>query len=151
MILFAWYGAAHASHVQQQIPYLVSGSFIGLGLMIVGGLLYWAHWLYRLYDQNDLHHTEMLARQEEFFEALIVATSSGGGRGGRSSNGRGRGGDGGGLVRTATGSNVHRRDCPIVSRHPSGLRPVDAGEQGLKPCRICNPLAEVESLGRKSQ
>src|SRR5437660_335195 len=50
IILLAWYGAAHTPYVQQQIPYLVSGSFVGLGLMVLGGLMYWAHWLYRMYD-----------------------------------------------------------------------------------------------------
>ncbi len=60
VILWAWYGAAHANHPQQQIPYMVSGGFIGLGLMIVGGLMFWAHWLYRIYDQADLQHRELL-------------------------------------------------------------------------------------------
>ena len=38
LIMIGWYGAAHARVVQQQIPYLVSGSFVGLGCMVVGGL-----------------------------------------------------------------------------------------------------------------
>lgn len=69
-ILMAWYGAAHTSFVQQQIPYLVSGSFAGVGCMVLGGLLYWAHWLYRLYDQADQHHDEQLAVLRQLVAAL---------------------------------------------------------------------------------
>ena len=69
-ILMAWYGAAHTRYVQQQIPYLVSGSFVGLGCMVVGGLLYWAHWLYRIYDQADQHHDEQLEVMQRAFRAL---------------------------------------------------------------------------------
>ena len=81
VVLIAWYGAAHASVVQQQVPYLVSGSFIGLGLMIVGGLLYWAHWLYRIYDQADLHHAERMARDQQIVDLLEAALSGGPGAG----------------------------------------------------------------------
>ncbi|HEY2430438.1 MAG TPA: hypothetical protein VGI06_15970, partial [Acidimicrobiales bacterium] len=77
VILVSWYGSAHTAYVQQQIPYLVSGSFIGLGLMFVGGLLYWAHWLYRIYDQADLNHAAAMARQEELMERLIDAVTAG--------------------------------------------------------------------------
>jgi hypothetical protein len=73
-ILMSWYGAAHTAYVQQQIPYLVSGSFAGLGCLILGGLLYWAHWLYRIYDQADLHHEEQL----KAFEAALRAIVQGG-------------------------------------------------------------------------
>lgn len=74
-ILLAWYGAAHARVVQQQIPYLISGAFIGLGCMVVGGLLYWAHWLYRIYDQAELLHTEQLQAMRELVVALSGESS----------------------------------------------------------------------------
>ncbi len=71
-ILLGWYGAAHARVVQQQIPYMVSGSFVGLGCMIVGGLLFWGHWLYRIYDQADLHHEEQQRVLETIAAALLA-------------------------------------------------------------------------------
>ena len=164
IILIGWYGAAHASVVQQQIPYLVSGSFIGLGFMVLGGLLYWAHWLYRVYDQADLQHAAQLARQEELFERLIEAVAAGAALGaarparadatvaaaeparvGSERNSRRASAVApdafaDALVVTASGSNVHRADCPIVARHTNGLRRV-AGKDaaGLRPCRICQP------------
>jgi hypothetical protein len=140
VILIAWYGAAHASVVQQQVPYLVSGSFVGLGLMIVGGLMYWAHWLYRIYDQADLHHAERLVRDQQLFQLIEAAlagqptpapgaVAAAGGTGSRE------------LVATATGTNVHRADCPVALRHPEGLQRLSADEAaGRPPCRICRPL-----------
>ena len=149
VILLGWYGSAHTPYVQQQIPYLVSGSFVGLGLMVLGGLLFWAHWLYRIYDQADLHHAERVAREERLFQDLLEAVLTLGserGQGRPSPNGRSRavggpaGADGADLVATASGTNVHRPDCPVVSRHSEGLRPLSAEEAGERqPCRICRP------------
>jgi hypothetical protein len=145
IILLAWYGAAHTPYVQQQIPYLVSGSFVGLGLMVLGGLMYWAHWLYRMYDQNDLHHELDAARQQELFAQLIKAVEALD----RAPRGAATASVSAsvsvprdaGLVVTATGGNVHRADCSIVARHPEGARPITAAAaKGLKPCRICQPL-----------
>ena len=156
IILFAWYGAAHTAYVQQQIPYLVSGSFIGLGLMVLGGLLYWAHWLYRVYDQADLHNQAAMARQEELMTRLIEAIERGeiGGNGSeprrrrapavtrsaRSSAPTAAAEVREPLVVTAGGTSVHRPDCAIVARHPDGARrvlPADAAS--MTPCRICRP------------
>lgn len=38
-MFLGWYGAARVSREIEQIPYLISGGFIGLGLVFVGGLL----------------------------------------------------------------------------------------------------------------
>ncbi|GAC1314072.1 MAG: hypothetical protein NVSMB12_06660 [Acidimicrobiales bacterium] len=135
IILLAWYGSAHTPYIQQQIPYLVSGSFIGLGLMVLGGLLYWSHWLYRVYDQAHLHHVVEMQRQEVLFERLIEAVAWGRTPAGDTD----RSGRDAGLVATATGSNAHYPDCPIVRRHPAGLRPLTLEQARVaRPCRICN-------------
>ena len=143
IILIAWYGAAHARHVQQQIPYLVSGSFIGLGCMIVGALLYWAHWLYRVYDQADLHHQEMLRAQDEHMRALIEAVSQ------STQNGhRPRASTQDGFVATGSGTNFHRPDCPVVARSRRAVRPVTArAARDMQPCRICDPLQSPATTG----
>ena len=70
IILIAWYGSAHARVVQQQIPYLVSGSFVGLGCMVVGGFFFFGHWIYRMFDQADLHHEEQLRALQAIAAAL---------------------------------------------------------------------------------
>lgn len=148
-ILLGWYGAAHARVVQQQIPYMVSGSFIGLGCMIVGGLLFFGHWLYRIYDQADLHHEETQRVLETIAAALLAQ----------------RGADGAGVAAvlgsspaggvapavpvavapttfyaTASGSVYHRADCAVIAHHPDDLRVLGTeGVVGLRPCQICSP------------
>ncbi|MHB1447220.1 MAG: hypothetical protein ACYCZV_16435 [Acidimicrobiales bacterium] len=147
IIILAWYGSAHTPYIQGQIPYLVSGSFIGLGLMVVGGLLYWAHWLYRIYDQADLHHMEQLQRDRQLFDLLeaVLARDPEGvvrARGARAAAASvpASAVEGSGLVTTATGANLHRADCPIVARHRAGVRPVSAADaKGRPACRICQP------------
>jgi hypothetical protein len=44
------------------------------------------------------------------------------------------------FVATATGSMLHRADCPIVATRDN-LRDVKPAEQGkMKPCQICQPM-----------
>ncbi|HZU74722.1 MAG TPA: hypothetical protein VE990_18340 [Acidimicrobiales bacterium] len=142
VILLAWYGSAHTPYVQQQIPYLVSGSFIGLGLMVVGGLLYWAHWLYRIYDQSALQHQELLGQQGELLAALREVAPPGGGRPAVGANGARPDADRSRavLMATANGSTFHQAGCPVLENRRATARPVDPARLGgLKPCRICEP------------
>lgn len=147
-ILMAWYGAAHTAYVQQQIPYLVSGSFAGVGCMVLGGLLYWAHWLYRIYDQADLHHEEQLRVLEQAIRAMteraggVMETPPGGTTavaGGYQSSSLGTGRSSApSYVVTPAGSVYHLPDCPVVAHHPEGLRSIaPAATSSLEPCRIC--------------
>jgi hypothetical protein len=154
-ILMAWYGAAHTSYVQQQIPYLVSGSFAGVGCLVLGGLLYWAHWLYRLYDQADLHHQEQLQLLERALTAMseragsaetpprgttAFSTASLAPPAGRypPPPGAGQRPLPPSYVVTPTGSVYHLPDCPVIAHHPEGLRSVSpAAAADLAPCRIC--------------
>lgn len=38
-VILGWYGAAHTNILTEQIPYLISGGLLGLGLIIVAGVL----------------------------------------------------------------------------------------------------------------
>lgn len=51
-ILFGWWGVAHTGYVFEQIPYLVSGGLLGLGLIGVGGFLYFGSWLAKLVEEQ---------------------------------------------------------------------------------------------------
>lgn len=150
-IIMAWYGAAHARVDQQQMPYLISGGLLGLGAIIAGALLYWAHWLYRIYDQADVQHQEFMQIQTEIRDALLSGGSrtvpAAGRRGAEQeidvTAGVGARADSNGseFVATASGTNFHRPDCPIVARHPRGLKAVSQkAARQLAPCRICEPL-----------
>jgi len=149
-ILMSWYGAAHTAYVQQQIPYLVSGSFAGVGCLVLGGLLYWAHWLYRIYDQADMHHEEQLRVLERTLRALSdriggtePATSAASGPvAGAAACETPTGGIGSSpppsYVVTPSGTVYHLPTCPVVAHHPEGLRTIAPDAvSSLEPCRIC--------------
>jgi hypothetical protein len=155
-ILLGWYGAAHARVVQQQIPYMVSGSFIGLGCMIVGGLLFFGHWLYRIYDQADLHQEEQMKVLEGILAALggsglgsagstgarppVTHDDGGSGSGVPEAAGPGRGSPGAAYYATSSGTVYHRADCAVVAHHPEELRVLGPeGVASMRPCQICSP------------
>jgi hypothetical protein len=68
-MLLGWWGAAHTHRQIEQIPYLISGGLIGLGLVVVGGLLLttavWMASLQRMGEQSEAraraHQAELLA------------------------------------------------------------------------------------------
>jgi NADH:ubiquinone oxidoreductase subunit 6 (subunit J) len=39
LMFLGWYGASHTAREIEQLPYLISGGLIGLGLVFIGGLL----------------------------------------------------------------------------------------------------------------
>ena len=54
LMFLGWYGAAHTARQIEQIPYLISGGFVGLGLVFIGGLtLACALWMSMLQRFND--------------------------------------------------------------------------------------------------
>ncbi|HVW82106.1 MAG TPA: hypothetical protein VHB69_14335 [Mycobacteriales bacterium] len=137
VIILGWQGAAHGRIDQQQIPYLISGGILGLALVIVGAFFFWAHWLYRMYDQAELHHLENLRLSAEQHQELLRAL---GDRGGAPASVAPAGAaSSASYVATASGTNFHKPDCPIVSGRP-GLRRITAAQaRSMKPCRICEP------------
>jgi hypothetical protein len=53
-ICLGWYGTAHSKYVYDQNTYLVSGGVFGLGLVFLGGFLYFGAWLARMSaEQRD--------------------------------------------------------------------------------------------------
>jgi hypothetical protein len=141
--------------VQQQIPYMVSGSFIGLGCMIVGGLLFFGHWLYRIYDQADLHHEEQQRLLETIAAALLVqrADGTGASAGAGLAAALGSSTPAGGtssaadesqatFYATSSGTVYHRADCAVIAHHPDDLRVLGPdGILGMRACQICSPGA----------
>jgi cytochrome c biogenesis protein CcdA len=65
LMVLGWWGAAHTHRQIEQIPYLISGGLIGLGLVVVGGLLLatemWMAGLQRLHQQSDERSRAQLA------------------------------------------------------------------------------------------
>ena len=56
-MFFGWYGAARTPREIEQVPYLISGGFIGLAMVFVGGLLlasaFWMSMLKQFLDESD--------------------------------------------------------------------------------------------------
>jgi hypothetical protein len=127
LILLAWYGAAHKPLIIQQFPYLLSGGILGLGLMFTGGLAYFGYWVTRLVQENRRHTQELVAAIDRL--AALAGEAEGSAV---------RAGGNGTLVVTATGTMLHRPDCPVVANR-EGVRRVKADAPGFEPCKICEP------------
>lgn len=144
VIVLGWYGAAHARVDQQQIPYLISGGLLGLSLIILGGFFFWAHWLYRIYDQAELHHQAAMREQAEFNRALLSALGQRGLETAPAPTAPAAAAGTGqpDFVATPSGSNYHSLSCPIVANKTDQLRAISRAEaKSMKPCRICEPKA----------
>ncbi len=136
VILLGWYGAAHTPYLFEQVPYLISGGLVGLGLMLAGGLLYFGSWIARSTATQQASNDELIGLlldiREELANRPETATAP-------AQRTRRSAGANGSLVATATGSMVHRPDCTVVAGR-SGLKKVGA-DSGLRPCGICDPLS----------
>lgn len=71
-MFFGWYGASHTARQIEQIPYLISGGLIGLGLVMVGALLLssaiWMTMLQRHQSEQD----DRLERKLDELEARVT-------------------------------------------------------------------------------
>ena len=131
IVLLGWWGAAHTPFVFEQIPYLISGGLLGIGLLMSGGLLYLGSWYARLAEQQreegeKLREAIKAVRQE--IEYLPATLGSGPATMERT------------FVATKTGTMFHLANCSVVADRPD-LHQVSA-DDGLAPCKICQPTAE---------
>jgi hypothetical protein len=144
VIIIGWYGAAHANVIQQQFPYLVSGSFIGLGFTVVGGFLFFSHWLYRIYDQADIHQEAQLKVLEQI--AASLTSLRGGGPVsapvGDIAADEPAPGESAPVTyfATASGTVYHQAGCAVLTHNSEDLRVLGPGNLAdLRPCQICSP------------
>ena len=124
----AWNGAAGINFAQGQIPYLLSGGFMGLGLVITGASILF---LTTIRSERQL----MTDRFDEMARLLSRNLS----RLQFSSNGAGTSSTNGQVVAGAT--TYHRAECKILEGK-DGLTLVtveQAHAEGLERCRVCNP------------
>jgi hypothetical protein len=138
-VLLGWWGAAHTPYDFEQVPYLISGGLLGIGLCLMGGFLFFGAWIARVAMSTQ--------RTADQIALLAERLARGGEAGLPSANGesiapRGRKETTSErLVATATGSMLHRADCPIVASRDN-IRDVKEKDQDkLKPCQICQPLS----------
>lgn len=146
-ILLGWYGTAHTKYQYDQLPYVVSGGLLGLGLVFLGGFLYFGAWLARSANEQRESARELAEAVRALAEQLGRPSAANGG-GPRAGNGiplvggaltSAPGADhGDGLVLAGAGSTIHRSDCALIA-HRQDLRPLTGAEPGLGTCRVCRP------------
>lgn len=138
LVLLGWAGASRTPLVFEQIPYMISGGLLGLGLVVAGGFVYFAYWQTLMVREQRQARDELassLRRIEELLAAgLGPAAAAGTAAAGTVAVPAQR------LVATASGTMLHRPDCVAVAGR-DGLRAVRPDTPGLSPCRICEPLA----------
>lgn len=145
LVLLSWWGAARTPYLFEQVPYLISGGLLGLGLVMTGGFVLFGSWIARTARQQQAISYELLeavrAVRDEIAALPTNPTSAPARR--RGSNGSAAGPSG--LVVTANGSMLHRPDCVVVARRED-LHAVTSKESaGLAPCRLCDPLSATTS------
>lgn len=130
-IILGWYGVAHTKYQYNQLPYVVSGGLLGLGLVFLGGFLYFGAWLAKVAnDQREsarqlsdtiLVLADLVSRQPTVADATATMADPGAVP-----------------VLAGAGSTVHRRDCALIA-HRDDLHVITGQEVGLATCRVCRP------------
>jgi hypothetical protein len=139
-ILLGWYGVAHTKYQYNQLPYVVSGGLLGLGLVFLGGFLYFGAWLAKMGNEQR----ESAQRMADTMLVLADLVARQGQLAGLSSDRAAAGEpaattqDGTTLVLAGAGSTVHRRDCPLIA-HRDDLHALSGQETDLGTCRVCRP------------
>ena len=136
IIVLGWYGASHTPYLFEQLPYLISGGLLGLGLAIVGGLLYFGSWVARGSAQQQRQNEQMTALLRDIRDEMRQGSKAPASRRTGSSSTAGNGQQP--FVATARGGMLHRSDCAVVAGRDD-LRSVGASGDGLAPCSLCNP------------
>ena len=124
---FAWDGAASINFAQGQIPYLLSGGFLGLGLVITGATLLFLSTIRSERQLMTDRYDEMARLLSRNLSRLQFSTN------GHSASGAAQ------VVAGAT--TYHRAECKILEGK-EGLTTVtveQASAEGLERCRVCNP------------
>jgi hypothetical protein len=139
VILLGWMGAARTGLVFAQIPYLISGGLLGVGLLMASGFVYFASWISRSAAAQRDHHRELVeaVRALQTQLALRPVTAPDGTAG---TNGSGSAA----FLATPSGTMFHRPDCAIVAGRQD-TREVTGDEAGMRPCGMCDPLASQQT------
>jgi hypothetical protein len=139
-IILGWAGASRTVNSYEQLPYAISGGMLGLAMVFAGGFTYFAYWLTQLVyaARRDAADTRVvLERIESLLASGASVAIATGGAGTTASRSRAASGET--FLATPTGTMFHRADCPAVAGR-DGLREVTGDEDGLSPCKICEPV-----------
>jgi len=139
VIGIGWNGAAGAGgevngvpNLSAQLPWLLSGGILGLGLVVFGAALVIVH-----------NQRVDRARLESKFDELLDVLAQGGARSGSAVF---TPADAAGIF-AAGATSYHRPDCRLVTGRTdvSYLTSAELATRDLSPCRVCKPET-VETL-----
>lgn len=132
----AWDGASSKNQLPAQIPYLLSGGFMGTGLVITGCTL--------LLLSSVRGERQVLTDR---FDEMVLLLGRNLNRLQVSANGAGDAQE-----QVVAGKNAyHRTGCKILSgkKNLTTLSAAQAAAEGLNRCRVCDPPAPPEQPDRK--
>ena len=141
VIGIGWNGAAGAGgeingvpNLSAQLPWLISGGVLGLGLVVFGAALVIVH-------NARVDRARLESKLDELVDALGNGIGNGGGSIAAPSSAAG--------IFAAGATSYHRPDCRLVTGRGdvTYLTGAEAAERGLSACRICQP-ADVETASR---
>ena len=68
VVVLGWWGASNTPYDFEQVPYLISGGLLGLGLVFLGSFFYFAHWLTQLVKEHREQSAAILAAIQRLVE-----------------------------------------------------------------------------------
>lgn len=127
-VMLGWYGAANTNILTEQIPYLISGGLLGLGLIVVAGFLASSSMVERRTDEL----------RQDLMRAMDLIPSAGA----APTNGSARAATPAGEVFVlAGGHSYHLAGCPIIEgkENVSSSTARKAIASGFEMCKLCGP------------
>ena len=138
LILIGYLGISREALVAKQLPYLISGGIGGIALIGFGTMLVGTEDLKRTQERID-HLEDLVA---DLHAALLSRSDAPA----LSPNGETAGPSGSSspsvtLLALPGGRSYHRADCSMIEgkRDAKPVTASAARQQGLKPCRLCEP------------
>jgi hypothetical protein len=123
-LFVGWYGVSGTSVTAKQVPYLASGGLVGVGLVVLAAAAFATEDVRRRLERVDA-----LERRVAELCALLVETSAPEGAAI--------------VVAVPGGTTYHRPECRLVLGKDSARSVADT--EGLRPCRLCDPVLQTAS------
>ncbi len=151
VIGLGWYGIANTPYEYDQLPYLLSGGALGLGITFVGGFLYFGSWLARIaVDQREAQQqltdalralaavtgTEKVAEAAPYAAAPVAAPVAAPAAAAPARAAAAPAAVAPDLVVAGRGKTAHRPDCDLIAGREDITAVADM--TGLVPCRLCS-------------
>lgn len=142
-LYLGWYGAAHTRDVTDQVPYMISGGLLGVGLLILGGSFYFSYYVSQLHAATRRQQRALeqaVARLSAIAAVPTAALGGAAGPGPESPNGDR-------YLVAPGGSSFHAPGCFVVAgKAAAAVSRAEAAKRGLKPCKVCEPdAAQLEA------